>query len=94
MTLWHMKSNIYCFQFSDGDNWGEDNTGCLQLLTEHILPACNLFCYGQVDSPYGSGDFIRELQKLTDEWDSLLLSEIADKDGIWDSIKTFLGTGR
>ena len=86
--------NIYCFQFSGGDNWGEDNTGCLQLLTEHILPACNLFCYGQVDSPYGSGDFIRELQKLTDEWDSLLLSEIADKDGIWDSIKTFLGTGR
>src|SRR6185312_2864924 len=44
--------NIYCFQFSDGDNWGEDNDGCLKFLTEHLLPVCNLFCYGQVESPY------------------------------------------
>ena len=26
--------NIYCFQFSDGDNWGEDNEQSLQLLRE------------------------------------------------------------
>ena len=86
--------NIYCFQFSDGDNWGEDNTGCLDVLTEHILPVCNLFCYGQVESPYGSGDFIRELQKIESDWENIVLSEIPDKEAIWDSIKTFLGTGR
>ena len=86
--------NIYCFQFSDGDNWGEDNKECLAVLTEHILPVCNLFCYGQVESPYGSGDFIRELDAIKSEWDTLILSEIPDKDAIWDSIKTFLGTGR
>jgi uncharacterized sporulation protein YeaH/YhbH (DUF444 family) len=86
--------NIYCFQFSDDDNWGEDNSDCLGVLTEHLLPISNLYCYGQVDSPYGSGDFIRELRKINDDWESLILSEIASKDAIYDSIKQFLGTGR
>jgi uncharacterized protein len=86
--------NIYCFQFSDGDNWGEDNESCLETLAEDILPHCNLFCYGQVESPYGSGDFIRELRKIRDDWDNLVLSEIESKEMIYESIKTFLGKGR
>ena len=86
--------NIYCFQFSDGDNWGEDNDGCLKFLAEQLLPVCNLFCYGQVESPYGSGDFIRELRKIRGKWENLILSEIESKDSIYDSIKEFLGTGR
>ncbi|REJ95812.1 MAG: DUF444 family protein [Planctomycetota bacterium] len=86
--------NIYCFQFSDGDNWGEDNRDCLKFLAEEILPHCNLFCYGQVESPYGSGDFIRELRKIEDEFENLVLSEIESKEAIYDSIRTFLGKGR
>ena len=86
--------NLYLFQFSDGDNWGEDNRECLSVLTEHLLPAANLFCYGQVDSPYGSGDFIRELVRLQPDHDNLVTSEIESKDGIHASIKTFLGSGR
>ncbi len=86
--------NIYCFQFSDGDNWGEDNDGCLRLLREALLPDCNLFCYGQVESPYGSGDYIRELRKLKGDFENIVLSEIENKDAIFDSIKDFLGTGR
>jgi sporulation protein YhbH len=83
--------NIYCFQFSDGDNWGEDNGDCLKILTDEIIPHCNLYCYGQVESPYGSGDFIRELRKLKHE--NVVLSEIPSKDAIYDSIKQFLGKG-
>ena len=86
--------NIYVFQFSDGDNWGEDNSTCLNTLAEDILPVCNLFCYGQVESPYGSGDFIRELRGIREEWECMILSEIPNKDAIYDSIKDFLGTGR
>ncbi len=87
--------NIYCFQFSDGDNWGEDNRESLTLLEEQILPACNLFCYGQVESPYGSGDYIRSLQaKFGDNHETLILSEIEDREAIYESIKTFLGTGK
>jgi uncharacterized sporulation protein YeaH/YhbH (DUF444 family) len=86
--------NIYVFQFSDGDNWGEDNKECLRYLREDLLPICNLFCYGQVESPYGSGDFIRELRKISDKFENLILSEIESKEGIYDSIKTFLGKGK
>lgn len=86
--------NLYIFQFSDGDNWGEDNTECQKLLVEHLLPACNLYCYGQVESPYGSGDYIRELRKLTDTHENLVLSEIPSQEAIYASIKMFLGKGR
>ncbi len=87
--------NIYCFHFSDGDNWGEDNEICFQLLANRLLPASNLFCYGQVESPYGSGEFLPALQdRFYGLVDNLVLSEIADKDAIYDSIRTFLGTGK
>jgi hypothetical protein len=87
--------NIYCFQFSDGDNWGEDNSQSLQLLRDKLLPQVNLFCYGQVESPYGSGEYIRSLQgSFGENHEKLILSEIADKEAIYDSIKTFLGKGK
>lgn len=87
--------NLYCFQFSDGDNWGEDNHQSLSLLRERILPKVNLFCYGQVDSPYGSGEYIKALENAFGEnHDNLILSEIADKEAIYESIRTFLGKGK
>jgi uncharacterized sporulation protein YeaH/YhbH (DUF444 family) len=86
--------NIYCFQFSDGDNWGEDNRECVKLLIDHLLPVSNLFCYGQVRSPYGSGDYIRELRRLGDAYENLILSEIENRSAIYDSIKQFLGKGK
>ncbi len=86
--------NIYTFQFSDGDNWGEDSQECTRYLVENLLQVCNLFCYGQVRSPYGSGEFIKDLRKLEADHENLVLSEIEGKEGIYDSIKTFLGKGR
>src|SRR5690606_10575162 len=42
--------NIYPFHFSDGDNWSTDDTKlCLEILDNDIIPASNLFCYGQVE---------------------------------------------
>ncbi len=87
--------NIYCFQFSDGDNWGEDNAESLQLLRERLVPEVNLFCYGQVESPYGSGEFIHSLKgAFGEDHETLVLSEIENKEGIYESIKTFLGKGK
>jgi sporulation protein YhbH len=87
--------NIYCFQFSDGDNWGEDNVQSLSLLGEDLLPAVNLFCYGQVESPYGSGEYIRAIKgRFGEEHEKLVLSEIENKEAIFDSIKLFLGKGK
>ena len=87
--------NIYFFQFSDGDNWGEDNTTSLGLLREKLLPACNLFCYGQVESPYGSGEYIRSLEKeFGEDNEKLILSDIEGKEAIYASIRKFLGAGK
>jgi uncharacterized protein len=87
--------NTYVFQFSDGDNWGEDNDLSLRILGEHLLPAVNLFCYGQVESPYGSGEYIKALHKaFGGEHEKLITSEIENREGIYDSIKTFLGKGK
>jgi len=87
--------NVYCFQFSDGDNWGEDNEQSVRLLSDDIVPAVNLFCYGQVESPYGSGEYIRSLRGVFgDDHDKVVLSEIENKEAIYDSIKLFLGKGK
>jgi uncharacterized protein len=87
--------NLYVFQFSDGDNWGEDNEEAFQVLGERLLPVVNLFCYGQVESPYGSGEFLGYLRgRFGENHDALVLSEIEDKEAIYDSIKTFLGKGK
>ncbi len=86
--------NLYIFQFSDGDNWGDDNRRAFELLSKELLPDVNLFCYGQVESPYGSGDFIDALEKEFGDHEKLVVSEIADKDAIYESIRTFLGKGK
>jgi uncharacterized protein len=87
--------NIYPFHFSDGDNWGGDDTRrCIKLLDEHLLPRCNVFCYGQVKSAYGSGQFIKDLRAAFEKDDRIILSTISSREEIYDSIKDFLGKGR
>jgi sporulation protein YhbH len=86
--------NVYAFHFSDGDNWGDDIPTCVELLTEKLLPKVNLFGYGQVESPYGSGEFFEYVHEMLGERDNVVASRIPDRDAILDSIKEFLGTGR
>ncbi len=87
--------NIYPFHFSDGDNWsGEDTRFCVKLLKEFFLPNVNIFSYGQVESKYGSGQFLKDLQKEFPGDDRLTLSQVESKDKILDSIKDFLGKGK
>ena len=90
-----LEFNIYPFHFSDGDNWGgEDTKKCIELLRTKLLPASNMFCYGQVKSAYGSGQFIKDLKAEFEQDDRLITSQIDDRDDIYSSIKTFLGKGR
>jgi uncharacterized protein len=82
--------NIYCFYFSDGDNWSQEDTQlCVQMLTDKVLTKVNLFGYGQVESRYGSGQFYRDLQKCNEKLPGLVISKIDNKDAIPRSIKDF-----
>ncbi|MBP1730117.1 MAG: uncharacterized protein H6Q55_546 [Deltaproteobacteria bacterium] len=85
--------NIYPFHFSDGENWGDDDTKALELL-DKISEAANVFCYGQVEGLYGSGSFLSRLQETRKEDEKMLTALIKGKDDIFDTLKTFLGTGR
>lgn len=86
--------NIYGFHFSDGDNWGGgDDERCFKLLTHRILPGVNLFGYGQVESRYGSGQFIHALQENV-KHENLVPSQIENRDAILSSIRDFLGKGK
>jgi sporulation protein YhbH len=87
--------NVYPFHFSDGDNWGGGDTDkCIELLKQELLPKSNQFCYGQVRSPYGSGSFAHDLGEHFEDEENLVISKIAGRDHIYDSIKDFLGKGR
>lgn len=87
--------NVYPFHFSDGDNWSANDTEeCITLLKNDILPASNMFCYGQVESEYGSGQFLKDLGEKLKDNDKLITSRIPNKDAIPQSIKDFLGKGK
>jgi uncharacterized sporulation protein YeaH/YhbH (DUF444 family) len=86
--------NVYLFHFSDGDNWsGRDTEKCMSLLKERLLPGANLFCYGQVKSAYGSGQFKKDLDHALAAAGPVITSEILDREGILPAIKAFLGKG-
>ncbi len=87
--------NIYPFHFSDGDNWsGKDTARCVELLEKEIFPKSNIFCYGQVKSAYGSGQFKNDLDKQFGTHEDIVTCEIPNREGILDSIKAFLGKGK
>jgi uncharacterized sporulation protein YeaH/YhbH (DUF444 family) len=86
--------NLYAFHFSDGDNWGDDIPQCMEILNEKLLPRINLFGYGQVESPYGSGEFYDYIHELAKQRENVVASRVPNREAILGSIKEFLGTGR
>ena len=86
--------NIYPFHYSDGDNWSaRDTERCIGLLRDEILPRVNQFCYGQVKSAYGSGQFLKDLKGTLGHEERLIAASVEDREGIPDAIKAFLGGG-
>ena len=87
--------NIYPFHYSDGDNWSaRDTERCIAVLRDEILPRVNQFCYGQVKSAYGSGQFKKDLDAALPDEEGLVTWAVEDRDGIPDAIRAFLGKGR
>ena len=62
--------------------------------SEQLLPKLNLFGYGQVEAPYGSGEFFEHVHELTDDHENVVVSRIPDREAILGIIKEFCGTGK
>lgn len=85
--------NIYVFQFTDGDNWGgEDTKTCMEILEKDILPNINLFGYFQTTSAYGTGEFKNDLEIhfKNSSFKNLKTAEVNGKDAIFESITKIL----
>jgi len=84
--------NLYPFHFTDGDNFGDDDDRALQLLSE-IIPKANLFCYAQVETPYGSGSFLKLIEQRVPGEEKVRTATLKGRETIYDALKAFLGTG-
>ena len=91
-----LEWNIYPFHFSDGDNWSANDTQeCLKLLQDYFFKVINVFCYGQVESEFGSGQFLKDLKdRFGETSENLIMSQIENREAILRSIKDFLGKGK
>jgi uncharacterized sporulation protein YeaH/YhbH (DUF444 family) len=87
--------NIYPFHYSDGDNWSARDTElCISMLRDEILPRVNQFCYGQVKSAHGSGQFKKDLDGALGGEPRLVTCAVNDRGDVPAAIQAFLGRGR
>ncbi len=87
--------NIYPFHYSDGDNWSARDTElCISTLRDEILPRVNQFCYGQVKSAHGSGQFKKDLDGALSAVETLVTTAVNDRADVPEAIRSFLGQGR
>jgi len=95
--------NFYVIQFSDGDNWDNDNDRALKILKDRILkkepnsqePYCNIFAYVQTVSRYGSGEFMGLIfDTLNGKDENVVLEELESEEDILTVIKSIFGEGR
>ncbi|MBI2007532.1 MAG: sporulation protein YhbH [Candidatus Blackburnbacteria bacterium] len=82
--------NIYPFHFSDGDNWGDDNTRCLELVRKH-LEICNLFGYGEIQEKQASGlsTLMGTFSAIDDQ--RFIGVRIGDKKEVYPALRKFFG---
>ncbi len=63
----------------------------LKVLSE-LVPLANVFCYGQVETSYGSGQFGKLIQDK-DTGKKRWMAAIRDRESIYEALEDFLGTG-
>lgn len=85
--------NIYPIYCSDGDNWGEDNPKCIELLTSDILPEVNVFLYLQVRKSTSGKSFYDILHEKfkTEDNGNVAYAMATSRGDILDAIRTLLG---
>ena len=86
--------NNYVFEFSDGDNWGEDNYICIDYVNK-LIPLVRAIGYGEINLDNSESPWMRDSDRL-----STLLSEnikrtrfvsmrLSSRDDVFDSLKMF-----
>jgi len=85
--------NNYVFEFSDGDNWGEDNLRCLEYVTK-LLPLVRAMGYGEIALEDSSAWMAEEhrLSSILEERikrTRFVSIKISSKEEVFDALKMF-----
>ena len=86
--------NNYVFEFSDGDNWGEDNLRALEFVNK-LIPLVRAIGYGEINPDSGGGAWLTEEGRL-----SYILEEnvnrtrfvsikITSREEVFDALRMF-----
>jgi len=83
--------NIYCFHFSDGDNWSEDDDKCVKIVKELLLSA-NMFAYGQVayENPswHSESSLLKKLEGIVHP--RMMTQVLHKKTDVYGALEKFL----
>lgn len=101
LALEHMQTNHpvdywnnYVFEFSDGDNWGEDNNLCIQYI-EKLLPLCTAIGYGEIDSDdetrwnRSEASTLHDILKNKIKRTRFVTMKIKTRDEVFEALKMF-----
>lgn len=87
--------NVYVMEFSDGDNWGDDNNKCVEIISK-MLPICSMIGYGEViesDAPSWSqkGLLSSLIRTSFINNEKVVTVDVPDDDAIFPALKSFFG---
>jgi sporulation protein YhbH len=89
--------NNYVFEFSDGDNWPDDNTRCVELVNK-LLEICSAVGYGEINTDsmfYGGNLFgwstLHEEFTKSIKHPKFLTASLSKREDIYTCLRQFLG---
>ena len=86
--------NNYVMEWSDGDNWGDDNLLCVDYVNK-LLPLCTAIGYGEIIPDPERAPWIRQENLLSSVLDNnikrtrFVSMRVGDKDQVFDALRAF-----
>jgi len=86
--------NNYVFEFSDGDNWGDDNLLCLEYVKK-LLPLVRAMGYGEITPESAGGGWMSEEHRLSSLLEKnikrtrFVSIKISSREEVFDALKMF-----
>ena len=86
--------NNYVFEFSDGDNWGEDNLAVLDYVNK-LIPLCRAIGYGEINPEAAGAAWLTEENRLSYILENnvkrtrFVFIKITSKEEVFDALKMF-----
>ena len=91
--------NNYVFEFSDGDNWGNDNTVCVEYVNK-LLPMVSAIGYGEINTvedivtPWrNESGLLSNVLKQSITENKFISVQISSRDQVFDALKMFFDAG-